>query len=378
MMKSWTLLLLFLFLAVVSNTQSVTLPPSGNNSKSVVTQYMGSLSSVTVTYNSVDVTASNGTSRDGQIWGQLVPYGLTNLGYGLGNPSPWRAGSNENTTIEFSHDVEVEGKALKAGKYGLHLIVEESGPWTWIFSHNSTAWGSFFYDKSEDALRVQSVPEEAQFTEWLNFTFTERLPESCVLELQWERKAVPMRISVPGMSNLYVANIRRELQGSAAFSGQNFQNAATYCANNGVNLEEALTWAERAISDPFVGRKDFGTLQTKASVLFAMEKSDEANEVMLEAIKLPSAGPSQVHAFGRQLITMGKTEKAMEVFKYNYDNFDAAWPTKVGMARGLSALGKYKEALPYAEKALAEAPDDLNRQNLERLIGMLKNGEDIN
>ena len=35
--------------------------------------------------------------------------------------------------ITFSHDVLVQGEELKAGKYGLHLIVEETGPWTWIF-----------------------------------------------------------------------------------------------------------------------------------------------------------------------------------------------------------------------------------------------------
>src|SRR5205814_5095135 len=46
-----------------------------------------------------------------KIWGGLVPYGKV-----------WRAGANENTTIEFSDDVSVEGKPLAKGLYGLHLI----------------------------------------------------------------------------------------------------------------------------------------------------------------------------------------------------------------------------------------------------------------
>ncbi|MEP6646656.1 MAG: DUF2911 domain-containing protein, partial [Saprospiraceae bacterium] len=139
--------------------QEISIPPSGDNQKCSVTQHIG-LVTVTVDYSSPNVTGPTGTDRNGKIWGQLVPYGLTDLGFGLRNPSPWRAGANENTTIAFSHDVMIEGKPLKAGKYGLFLIVQEDGPWTWIFSNNSTAWGSFFYKEKDDALRVDVQPME--------------------------------------------------------------------------------------------------------------------------------------------------------------------------------------------------------------------------
>src|SRR5436853_7769594 len=39
-----------------------------------------------------------------KIWGGLVPYGHV-----------WRAGANENTTIEFSDPVSVEGQQLPKG-----------------------------------------------------------------------------------------------------------------------------------------------------------------------------------------------------------------------------------------------------------------------
>ena len=45
------------------------------------------------------------------VWGGLVPYGQV-----------WRAGANENTTIEFSDPVTVEGQPLAKGIYGLHMI----------------------------------------------------------------------------------------------------------------------------------------------------------------------------------------------------------------------------------------------------------------
>jgi hypothetical protein len=64
---------------------------------------------VTITYNSPDVGGR-------EIWGKLVPYGLSNLNFQKSteqNPSPWRAGANEITAISFSHDVEVEANPLR-------------------------------------------------------------------------------------------------------------------------------------------------------------------------------------------------------------------------------------------------------------------------
>src|SRR5689334_14902394 len=169
----------------------MTLPPSGNNQRSEVTQYLG-LVKVTITYNSPDVAGR-------EIWGKLVPYGLTNLNFLKSteqNPSPWRAGANEITTISFSHDVEVEGKPLKAGTYGLHMIPGQED-WTVIFSSNSVAWGSFSYTPTEDVLRVNVKSAPAEFNEWLTYEFTDRQQNSTIAAMKWEKIAVPFKISVP-------------------------------------------------------------------------------------------------------------------------------------------------------------------------------------
>jgi len=173
----------------------VTVPPSGGNQKASVTQHLG-LVTVTIDYSSPDVTAPNGDDRTGKIWGQLVPYGLTNLGFGPATEAPWRAGANENTVFTVSHDVEVEGKPLPAGRYGLHMIVGEE-EWTAVFSNNSTSWGSFFYDPAEDALRVTVKPEKNTYTHWLNYTFTDRQLDRATASLQWENLAVPLKSPSP-------------------------------------------------------------------------------------------------------------------------------------------------------------------------------------
>jgi tetratricopeptide (TPR) repeat protein len=373
--------LLFLLVSIslhsMLQAQGITLPPSGENQKASVRQHIGGIVSVEVNYSSPNVHAPNGDNRTGRIWGTLVPFGLTDQGFGLREPAPWRAGANENTTIEFSHDVMVEGKPLAAGKYGLHLLVEQSGPWTWIFSKNNSAWGSYFYTAKEDALRVQVQPKDNSYTEWLTYTFTDRQPEEATLELQWENKAIPMRITVPNMTDVYVQQIDRELQNAPGFNDDNFAAAANYLLEQNENLDKALVWANQAINPP-IGQQNFNNVTTKANVLLKMKRQDEALEAYHMAMNMSDATPFAVHALGRNLVTQGEKETAMKIFQMNYEKHKGAWPTNVGMTRGLAAVGKYDEAISYAKAALAEAPDDINKQSLTAMIERLKNRQDIN
>ena len=93
-MKRSSLFFLLISAIAFQAFAQMTLPPSGNNQKSEVTQNLG-LVKVTIAYSSPDVAGR-------EIWGKVVPYGLTNLNFGKSsdqNPSPWRAGANENTLI---------------------------------------------------------------------------------------------------------------------------------------------------------------------------------------------------------------------------------------------------------------------------------------
>jgi hypothetical protein len=49
-----------------------------------------------------------------------------------------------------------------------------------------------------------------------------------------------------------------------------------------------------------------------------------------------------------------------------------------GMMRAASAAGKYKDALKYAKLALAQAPDEGNKKNIEAAIKKLEEGKDVN
>ena len=359
------------------SAQALTLPPSGENQVSSVTQWIGPVQ-VTIDYSSPDVTGPQGQDRRGQIWGALVPWGLNNLGFGTSTAAPWRAGANQNTTITVSHDLKVQGEDLPAGTYGFHVIPEESGPWTLIFSNNSTAWGSFFYDPAEDALRVEATPEEAPYREWLSYEFLDRQPTEATVALHWEELRLPFTFSVPNRDQIYLSTIRKELQNSPGFTWQNWVAAVNFALTSNQVTDETLLWANNAISAPFIGQENFSTLVALGRVQAALGKGNEANETMKRAASHPTASPIQVHTLARQMQAQGATTGAIAVFKLNAEVNGEGWPMSVGLARAYSAEGNFKEALRYAKMALEQAPDPNNRSNLETIIGILEEGKDFN
>jgi hypothetical protein len=157
--------------------------------KASVMQRLGTDTDITITYSRPGV-------KGRKIWGELVPYGLApGNKYSENKPYPWRAGANENTTIEFNKNVLIEGKPVPAGKYGIHMIPSEK-EWIIIFSKNNSAWGSFAYKQEEDALRVTVTPVKAPFQEWLEFGFDDLAGTSTTAYLHWEELKVPFKIQL--------------------------------------------------------------------------------------------------------------------------------------------------------------------------------------
>jgi hypothetical protein len=365
-------------LAIPAGAQIVpglALPPSGNNQKATVTQYIGPVR-VTIDYSSPAVHGPDGKDRRGQIWGKLVPYGLTDLGFGNGKPAPWRAGANENTVFTVSENVLIEGKPLAAGRYGLHMI---AGPeeWTLIFSRDSNAWGSFYYDPAADALRVTVKPHKHEYREWLTYEFTTRRPAESVAELQWEELAVPWTIKVENINDLYISQLKENLTNVQGFGWRGWVAASQFCVTENTHLEQALEWAEIAVSKPFIGEANFTTLGNKAQVLEKLGRKEEAKAAMQLALHHPSATPLDLHQYGRRLLAEKKDKEALEIFRLNQERNGDQWPVHVGLARGYAANGDPKQALEHARKAAAQAPDAFNRKNLEAMVAALEAGKAI-
>ena len=350
---------------VAQETSEISTPPNGDNEHAEVSQWIGPVK-ISIDYHSPKVHNPANNDRTGHIWGELVHYGFFDEGFGPTKGAPWRAGANETTSITFSHDVKVEGKDLKAGTYALFLDVEQTGPWNWIFS-NHLGWGSFQYDSKDDALRVPVTPQDAPFTEFLTYGFDERHPDSAVAYLQWEKKRIPLKIEVPNVNDLYVAKMRQDLQSWAGFNYQDWQTAAQFCANNKINLEEALTWADKAINGPFRGatiaHEDFSTLSTKAAVLEAMGRETDADAVIEKGLHLPGTDAYSVYAYGVGLLGKDKKSKAMKIFMVNQQQHpqDKFW-TSLGLARGYTAMGDKKSAIANWKVVLQNIPANLSNR----------------
>jgi tetratricopeptide (TPR) repeat protein len=95
------------------------------------------------------------------------------------------------------------------------------------------------------------------------------------------------------------------------------------------------------------------------------------------AIKQPSASTLDLHQVGRRLISDKKPQEALEIFKLNFERHGDQWPVHVGLARGYAAVGDTKQALEHARKALAQAPDPVNRNSLQGMITEFEAGRNI-
>ncbi len=346
----------------------LTTPTYGGNKTAWVGEKIG-LTDVTIKYNRPAVKG-----REGKIWGTLIEEGFFKPDFGNNPSTPWRAGANENTTISFSKDVKVEGKTLPAGTYGLFIAYGPKESIV-IFSKNSTSWGSYFYNESEDALRVNVKPQPTdKSVEWLSFQFANQTDSTATVQLAWEKLIIPFRIQV-NLINDQIESFRNELRGEKGFSWQSFNQAASWCAAKGVNIEEALIWADAATSPFFGGDKQFSAWVTKSALLKLLGKENEADAIMKKAISL--ADMQELHQYGRQLIEANKADEALAIFKLNASKNPKQFTTYVGLTRGYAATGNYKAALKNAQLALPMAPDELNKTSVEFMIRQLKEGKDI-
>lgn len=369
MKKFMTLSALVLSVAITYSQIPLTVLPSGGNKKAVVGEQIG-LTKILINYDRPGVKG-----REGKIWGQLVHVGYTDQGFGNTKMAPWRAGANENTTMEFSTDVRIEGQDLPAGKYGF-FIAYDPNECTLIFSKNSSSWGSYYYNEKEDALRVKVKPVALdKSVEWLKYEFSDETENSAVISLAWEKLKIPFKLEVDYVKS-QLASFRNELRTEKGFIWQSWEQAANWCLQRNVNLEEALLWADSATSTSFEGAKSFRAASTKAQILEKLGRSNEAATMMKNA--LPNATMFEVHQYGRTLLTQKKTREALEVFKSNFQKNPGQFTTMIGLVRGYSANGDYKTALDYANKALPLAPDTNNKNSVAGMIDKLKAGKDVN
>lgn len=309
-----------------------------------VSQRVG-LTDITVTYHRPAV-------NNRVVWGGLVPFNQV-----------WRAGANENTTISFSTDVMIENNKVAAGTYGLHMIPEKNS-WTIILSKDNAAWGSFFYDQANDALRFSATPMQSDFQEWLSYSFDKLSTNSTTLNLKWEKLSIPIKIDVD-LNKTVIESMQKELTGIPGFFWQGWNQIALYSLTNNYDLQKALNWVDKSIGL----NKNLTNLMTKSLILESTGKLDEAKNIKKEAFSLPGVDEAQVNALGYQLMGIGKTDEALKVFEKNTIDHPDSWNVWDSLAEGQLTKGDKTKAKELYEKALSMAPDNQK----DRIKGILAN-----
>lgn len=251
LIQTITVLLCFLTLNIFA--QEIRTPrPSPD---ATVSQIVG------VTEVSIDYSSPGVKGR--KIWGGLVPY-----------DEVWRTGANEVTSITFGDPVKVNASELPAGTYGIHTIPGEL-EWEIIFSKNTEVNGSSNYDSEKDALRIKVKPEEHHFVERMTFMFTDVTDNSVNVNLMWDKLKVSFKVET-NTNDLFLSHAREELSWAPAFQ------AAQYCLNADINLEQALEWIEASclISEVYWNTRVKAQLQNKLGM------RDDAIATMETAIEL--------------------------------------------------------------------------------------------
>lgn len=344
------LLLILLALTPALSRAQTTLDLPDTSQKAVIMQRVG-IADITISYHRPLV---NGRT----IWGGLVPLGQV-----------WRAGANENTTIEFSTPVQIEGKPLPAGKYGLHMI-PNTDQWTVIFSKMAVAWGSYTYTENEDALRVTVKPRENEMEDALEYEFENLKADAVDVTMKWEKLAVPFHVTVT--DDVVLAHIREQFRGRAQYTWITFEEAAQYCLTKKINLDEALKWADASIQQ----EERFENLSTKAEILKALNRNDDAKKAADRATEIST--PQQLYGHARQLQAQKRDAEAMEIFPQVVKRAPQTPFGHLAAARIKSAAGDFDGALAEAKQALATAMNDQQKTAIQPLIKRLEAKQDIN
>lgn len=180
----------------------------------------------------IDLDYSRPSMKGRKIFGDLVPYGKV-----------WRTGANGATTLDFSIDVTIGGKELKAGKYGL-LTIPGASEWTIILTKDTEVTSPADYKQENDVVRVMAKPMALPMSvETFTINFANITGNSTDLFLQWENT----RVVLPITTNTE-ARVMAEIDRVMNKDSKPYFQAAQYYYDNGKDLKKASEWVDKAIA----------------------------------------------------------------------------------------------------------------------------------
>lgn len=305
---------------------------------------------ITIKYHSPSV---NGR----KIFGGIVPYDFVVEG----KEYPWRAGSNERTIIEFSHDVQVGGKSLPAGSYGFVVLVEEDR-WVLIFS-SGKSWGAFNYDKANDVIRVPVKTAQVPFQEWLSYDFLNPEAESVDVQLRWETTAVQFKVRTNATLNI-MKNLKSKTDKTAAeyqemalrtleWDRNAYEEAILYLDSSKLKIDD---YEQEAYRKAYT----FNYKVLKGEWLIALGEKKEGKALLEEGLG-EAAGFNAYYFALNKLLVQGKSKEALAILEKqikrdpeNRANFLALGEYHLNQGNQEQATDSFKRAYELSKGTLGE------------------------
>ncbi|GCC50259.1 DUF2911 domain-containing protein [Chryseotalea sanaruensis] len=193
----------------------------------------------------------------------------------------WRTGANNGTKITFSDDVTVEGTKVAKGEY-LLFTWPGANEWTVSLYKDLSIGGNTDGYKAENEVAKFKV-KPAKLTEkvdmfTMNITDLSDDSKTAKIEIAWENTSVKFGIAVD-----YDTKVMKSIETATKVSPGNYANAAIYYAENGKDLNQALTWINEAIK---ANPKAFWYVHQKAKIQAKMGDNKGARETANESIRL--------------------------------------------------------------------------------------------
>lgn len=216
--------------------------------------------------STIELNYSRPGMKGRKIFGDLVPYGKV-----------WRTGANSATRIKFSDDVTIGGQQLKAGEYAIYTVPNE-GSWDIIINKGSENWGTD-YKQEDDIMRVKATSVKLdQPVETFTMQFANVKPTSTDLQILWDKTMV----SVPITTDVD-KKVMAQIDNALNKDNRPYFQAAMYYMETGKDLNQALTWFDKAIEQ---NPNAYWVYHQKANALAKLGKKSDAKATAQKSMDL--------------------------------------------------------------------------------------------
>ena len=218
----------------------------------------------------ISVDYSRPSKKGRTIFGNLVPYNKI-----------WRTGANQATTFSVSDDIKINNQLVPKGEYHIYSVPREKRLDLIIYNKTDN-WGSLKeFDESLIVARVVSEFIELPFSvETFEISFDNISNNGSTINIIWDNKLAIYYLDALTKEKM-ITNIESVLLKNPKPS--DFQKAAVYYYEEGLDKEKAFKWINRA----FESYKDpkYWQLRVKALIYnyYGMEK--EALKIAKEGLK---------------------------------------------------------------------------------------------